>query len=50
MRAITTWSNRDEALVDVAAGIRRAIEDLPLLSASVSRTALPTISDDPLPA
>src|SRR5438105_4373420 len=27
-KAITTWSNQDEAFTSVAAGIRRAIEDL----------------------
>jgi hypothetical protein len=53
-RAITTWSNQDEAFADVAAGIRQTIQDLFLLSViryiieslpspseSVSRTGLP---------
>ena len=33
-KPVTTWSNRDEAFADVAAGIRRAIEALARLSAS----------------
>jgi len=33
-RPITSWSNPDEAFADVAAGIRRAIEELTSLSAS----------------
>src|SRR5437899_6650555 len=33
-KPITTWSNRDQAFVDVATGIRRAIEDLTQSSAS----------------
>jgi tetratricopeptide (TPR) repeat protein len=48
-KAITTWSNQDEAFVDVVAGIRRAIEDLPLLSASASRAALPALWNIPYP-
>jgi tetratricopeptide (TPR) repeat protein len=48
-RAITIWSNQDEAFVDVVAGIRRAVEDLPLLSASASRVALPAIWNIPYP-
>ena len=48
-RAITTWPNQDEAFVDVAAGIRRTIEDLSLLAASASRAKLPTIWNIPYP-
>jgi tetratricopeptide (TPR) repeat protein len=48
-RAITTWKNRDLAWVDVATGIRRAIEDLPLLAASASRAKLPAIWNIPYP-
>src|SRR5437764_5746637 len=48
-KAITTWSNQDEALVNVVAGIRRAIEDLSLLPASMSRAALPAIWNIPYP-
>lgn len=46
-RALTIWDNEDTALAAVAAGIRRVIEDLPLLSASVSRRVLPTIWNVP---
>jgi tetratricopeptide (TPR) repeat protein len=48
-QAVTIWHNQDEAFVDVTAGIRRAIEDLPLLSASASRAKLPTIWNIPYP-
>jgi tetratricopeptide (TPR) repeat protein len=48
-KAITTWHNQDEAFVDVVAGIRRAIEDLSLLPASVSRAKLPAIWNIPYP-
>ncbi len=48
-RAITTWTNQDAAFVDVAAGIRRAIEDLSQLPASTARAALPTIWNIPYP-
>ncbi|HEY4035927.1 MAG TPA: toll/interleukin-1 receptor domain-containing protein [Ktedonobacteraceae bacterium] len=33
-KPITTWNNQDEAFADVAAGIRRAVEDLASSSAS----------------
>ena len=46
-KPVTTWSNRDEAFSDVAAGIRRAIEDLSLLEASAPRTLLPSIWNVP---
>ena len=48
-RAITAWSNEDEAFANVAAGIRRALEDLSLLSTSVTRAALPPIWNIPYP-
>jgi tetratricopeptide (TPR) repeat protein len=48
-KAITTWSNRDRAFADVAAGIRRAIEDLPLLSASTPHAVLPPVWNVPYP-
>ncbi|HEV2655399.1 MAG TPA: toll/interleukin-1 receptor domain-containing protein, partial [Ktedonobacteraceae bacterium] len=40
---ITRWTDRDEAWTNVAAGIRRAIEDLSLLPASTARAALPRL-------
>src|SRR5713101_5117270 len=46
-KPITAWSNEDTALTDVAAGIRRVIEDLPLLAASAPRAALPAIWNIP---
>src|SRR6266487_4771513 len=48
-RAITTWTNQDAAFVDVAVGIRRAIEDLSQLPASTARAALPPIWNIPYP-
>src|SRR6266516_2350520 len=48
-RAITSWGNQDEAFANVAAGIRRAIEDLSLLPASTARAALPRIWNIPYP-
>lgn len=48
-KAITTWSNEDEAFVDVVSGLRRAIETLSLLPASHSNERLPRLSR-PLPA
>lgn len=39
-KPITTWSNKDAAFADVAAGIRRAIEDLSLSASSTSPTLL----------
>jgi len=46
-RPITIWSNRDQAFMDVVAGIRRTIEDLSLLPASAPRAALPKIWNVP---
>jgi len=48
-KPIATWRNRDAAFTDVAAGIRRAIEDLSLLSASAPRAALPRVWNVPYP-
>jgi tetratricopeptide (TPR) repeat protein len=48
-KPITTWCNQDEAFADVVAGVRRAIEDLPLLSASAPHTALPPVWNIPSP-
>src|ERR1700738_998648 len=48
-KAITAWSNQDEAFIDVVAGIRRAIEDLSFSPASPFRAALPSIWNIPYP-
>ncbi len=48
-KPITTWSNRDAAFTDVAAGIRRVIEDLSSLAASAPRAALPPVWNVPYP-
>jgi hypothetical protein len=48
-KPITTWSNQDEAFTNVAAGIRRVIEDLSSLQASASRAALPPVWNVPYP-
>lgn len=48
-KPLAIWQDEDTALADVAAGIRRVIEDLPLLSASVPRAALPAIWNIPYP-
>src|SRR5438876_5224575 len=44
---IMSWSNQDEAFTDVAAGIRRVIEDLSSLAASAPRAALPPVWNVP---
>ncbi len=46
-KPITTWRNRDAAFTDVAAGIRRVIEDLSSLAASAPRAALPPVWNVP---
>ena len=46
-KPITTWRNRDAAFTDVAAGIRRVIEDLSSLQASAPRAALPPVWNVP---
>ena len=48
-KPITTWRNRDAAFTDVAAGIRRMIEDLSSLAASAPRAALPPVWNVPYP-
>src|SRR6266699_2847015 len=48
-KPITKWSNRDEAFTNVAAGIRRVIEDLSSLQASAPRAALPLVWNVPYP-
>lgn len=48
-KAITLWDNQDLAWTDVASGIRKAIEDLSLLSATARRTPLPTVWNIPYP-
>src|SRR6266705_2280151 len=48
-KPITTWRNRDAAFTDVAAGIRRVIEDLSSLGASAPRAALPPVGNVPYP-
>src|SRR5450755_3301687 len=46
---ITRWTDRDEAWTNVAAGIRRSIEDLSLLPESTARAALPKLWNIPYP-
>jgi tetratricopeptide (TPR) repeat protein len=46
-KPITSWRNRDAAFVNVATGIRRAIENLPLLVASAPPTTLPAVWNIP---
>ncbi|HEY6542300.1 MAG TPA: FxSxx-COOH system tetratricopeptide repeat protein, partial [Ktedonobacteraceae bacterium] len=48
-KPITSWRDRETALISVAAGIRRTIADLPLLTASAPRAALPVIWNIPYP-
>src|SRR5450755_865456 len=48
-RPITTWRNRDQAWVNVVAGIRRALEDLSQLPASTVHKALPPVWNIPYP-
>ena len=50
VKPIASWQNKDTALADVAAGIRRVIvEELPQLTASAPRAALPAIWNIPYP-
>lgn len=46
---LTSWPDEETALIDVVAGIRRAIVDLPLLVASAPRARLPAIWTIPYP-
>jgi tetratricopeptide (TPR) repeat protein len=48
-KPLSTWRNKDTALADIAAGIRRVIEDLPLLTGSAPRAALPAVMNIPFP-
>jgi hypothetical protein len=49
-KPLAAWKNKDEAMADVAASIRRVIvEKLPQLSASTPRAALPMIWNIPYP-
>ncbi len=48
-RPLSLWSDEEVALADVAAGLRRAIEELPLLAANVPRATLPPIWNVPYP-
>src|SRR6266571_7916163 len=48
-KPITSWRNRDAAFRDVAAGIRRVIEDLSSLQMSAPRAALPPVWNVPHP-
>src|SRR5713226_8419895 len=48
-RPLASWSDEERALADVAAGIRRAVEELPLLAASAPRAALPPVWNVPYP-
>ena len=49
-KPLAAWRNKDTALADVAAGIRRVIvEELPQLTASAPRAALPAIWNIPYP-
>src|SRR6266516_2187775 len=48
-KAITAWSNQDEAWTNVVSGIGRVIEELPLLSVNTSSAALPPIWNIPYP-
>jgi hypothetical protein len=46
---VTEWRSRDRAWNDVAAGIRRAIEDLSMLAVSTPRATLPFVWNIPYP-
>lgn len=48
-KPLVTWEFLEMALSDIAAGIRRAIEEVPLLSASAPRAFLPPIWNIPYP-
>ncbi len=48
-KAISTWKNEDEALVDVVAGLRRALDDLSFSPASAVHRTLPPIWMIPYP-
>jgi hypothetical protein len=48
-KPIASWRNWETALINVIAGIRRVLEDIPLLSASAPRAALPSVWNIPYP-
>ncbi len=48
-KPLSTWPDEETALADMAAGIRRAVEELPLLAASAPRAALPPVWNIPYP-
>lgn len=48
-KPVSTWSNKDTAFADVAAGIRRAIEDLSQLAVNLPQSNFPAIWNVPLP-
>jgi TIR domain/NB-ARC domain len=48
-KPLVSWQSKDAALTDIAAGIRRVIEDLPLLAASTPRAIFPAIWNIPFP-
>lgn len=48
-KLIASWRNKDAALVDITAGIRRVIKDVSLLTTSAPRAALPPIWNIPYP-
>lgn len=48
-RPLSMWRDKDTALAIVAAGIRRALEDLSLLTVNVPHVALPPIWNIPYP-
>ena len=48
-RPITKWPDRDEAWTDVAASIRRVIEELPALSVKTPPAGLPPVWNIPYP-
>ena len=48
-KPLSTWQDEDAALTNVVAGIRRVLEDLPLLAASTPRATLPAIWNIPYP-
>ncbi|HEY0754938.1 MAG TPA: tetratricopeptide repeat protein [Ktedonobacteraceae bacterium] len=48
-RALTSWKNRDEGFVDIAAGIRRALTDRWLQQFSASQTILWNVPQPPKP-
>jgi tetratricopeptide (TPR) repeat protein len=48
-KPLATWQDEETALADVTAGIRRTIEELPLLAASPPRADLPALWNIPYP-